>query len=144
MSNATTHAHSHLSEEAVLARAQVMYEGELDFKGELVRIRRAAGLTQRDVADIIGISQQAIHKLERYDSDPKLSTLSRYANAIGALIEYKASRDVGQSVWKVAQVRSPHGHDSSASGIKVTSEKRVTRRPGSWMKTGGYSVALAA
>jgi DNA-binding XRE family transcriptional regulator len=68
-------------------------------KAELIRLRREAGLTQKEVAERIGISQQAINKLERYDSDPKLSTMRRYANAVGALVQHHVVQDVGQSEW---------------------------------------------
>ena len=35
----------------------------------------------------MGVTQQAVHKLERHDSDPKPSTVRRYANAVGAVVE---------------------------------------------------------
>lgn len=65
---------------------------------ELVALRREAGLTQGDVAERMGVSQQAVSKFERYDSDPKLSTVRRYANAVGALVEHRVERDQGQSI----------------------------------------------
>ncbi|MDN5558781.1 MAG: helix-turn-helix domain-containing protein [Ruaniaceae bacterium] len=41
------------------------------------------------MAKLLGVSQQAINKFERYDSDPKLSTIRRYANAVGVLVEHR-------------------------------------------------------
>lgn len=67
-------------------------------RAELVQLRRNAGLTQGDLAERMGVSQQAISKFERYDSDPKLSTVRTYANAVGALIEHRVERDHGQSI----------------------------------------------
>lgn len=67
-------------------------------RSELVLLRREAGLSQGDVAERMGISQQAVSKFERYDSDPKLSTVRRYANAVGALITHRVERDQGQSI----------------------------------------------
>lgn len=66
-------------------------------RAELVRVRQESGLTQADVAELLGTSPQAVSKLERYDADPKLSTLARYANAVGALIEHRVTVDRGQS-----------------------------------------------
>ncbi len=67
-------------------------------KSALIRLRREQGLTQKDVADLLGVTQQAVYKLERYDSDPKFSTIRRYANAVGALVEHRVAPDLGQSV----------------------------------------------
>lgn len=41
---------------------------------DLVRVRRENNLTQKDVAKLMGVSQQAVNKVERYDADPRLST----------------------------------------------------------------------
>ncbi len=67
-------------------------------KSKLIELRRASNLTQSDVAELIGVTQQAVQKFERYDSDPKASTIRRYANAVGAIVEHQVVRDVGQSI----------------------------------------------
>jgi DNA-binding XRE family transcriptional regulator len=51
--------------------------------------RVAAGLSQRALAAIMGISQQSVAKIERTGSDPKLSTLRAYANAVGLQITHE-------------------------------------------------------
>lgn len=82
----------------VRARAKVLARENRRMRTELIAARREAGLTQQDVADRMGVSQQAVHKLERYDADPRLSTIERYANAVGALIEHRVEIDRGQSL----------------------------------------------
>lgn len=89
--------------ERVEARAQVMAREAHDLRKALVRIRRDKNLTQQQVADLLGVSQQAIQKLERYDNDPRLSTLERYANAIGAIITHEVSVDNGKSIRLASQ-----------------------------------------
>lgn len=79
------------------ARAKLLAREDRQMKANLIELRQRAGLTQADVAALLGISQQAVNKLERYDSDPKLSTLRRYANAVGALVEHTVVQDIGQS-----------------------------------------------
>ena len=49
----------------------------------LATARRAAGLTQADIAAEMGTTQAAISRLERGDSDPRLSTVLRYLRAAG-------------------------------------------------------------
>lgn len=82
----------------VRPRAKVLAREHRRLRAELVRVRLENGLTQADVAQLLEITPQAVSKLEQYDADPKLSTLARYANAVGALIEHKVTVDRGQSI----------------------------------------------
>jgi predicted transcriptional regulator len=58
---------------------------------ELAARRRAAGLSQADVADRMGTSQPAVARLEAGAVDARLSTLERYAAAIGERLEVRLS-----------------------------------------------------
>ncbi|MER7205502.1 helix-turn-helix transcriptional regulator [Streptosporangium sp. NPDC000239] len=55
---------------------------------ELVRLRRARGLTQAQVAERMRRTQPAVSDFERLGGDPHLSTIRRYALAIGAEVTY--------------------------------------------------------
>jgi predicted transcriptional regulator len=50
---------------------------------ELVDRRRALGLSQTEVAARMGTSQSAVARLESGELDVRLSTIERYAAAIG-------------------------------------------------------------
>lgn len=54
---------------------------------QLVELRRELGLSQKDVADSMGVRQPTISQFETESSDPKLSTLQRYARALGCRVE---------------------------------------------------------
>jgi predicted transcriptional regulator len=56
---------------------------------ELVAQRRAAGLSQSEVAGRMGTSQPAIARLEAGDVDARMSTVQRYAAAIGRTVELR-------------------------------------------------------
>ena len=84
--------------EVIRARAKVLAREHRVMRSELTLLRREAGLSQGDVAERMGVTQQAVSKFERYDSDPKLSTVRRYANAVGALVAHRVERDQGQSI----------------------------------------------
>lgn len=53
----------------------------------LVAIRKAKGLTREEVARRMNRSAAAVVDLERLGADPHLSTIRRYAAAIGARID---------------------------------------------------------
>lgn len=57
----------------------------------LIQARKEAGLSQRDVADVMGVEQSAVAAFESQDDDPRLSTLRRYALAVGASVEHRVT-----------------------------------------------------
>lgn len=56
----------------------------MDTVEQLVNARLAVGLTQQDVARRMETTQSVVSNFERLGGDPKLSTLLRYARAVGA------------------------------------------------------------
>lgn len=79
-----------------MLRSDYLAESTARFLSRLVDIRREQGLTQKDVADRLGIKQATVSDFERMDSDPKLSTVRKYAHAIEALIKFRVEADTGQ------------------------------------------------
>lgn len=77
------------------ARAKMLAKNDYKLMADLVQIRISRGLTQPQVAKRLGISQQAVSKLESYSSDPRLSTIRRYANAVEALVAHVVEADEG-------------------------------------------------
>jgi transcriptional regulator with XRE-family HTH domain len=55
----------------------------------LGRLREEAGLTQAEVAQRMAVSPAAIWKLEHGRMDPRMSTVLRYGDAIGARIHIR-------------------------------------------------------
>lgn len=60
-----------------------MSERRRALSDELVQRRRALGLTQTQVAARMGTSQSAVARLENGSSDVLMSTVDRYASAVG-------------------------------------------------------------
>src|SRR5690348_16723531 len=56
---------------------------------ELAGLRKAARLSQTQVAARMGTSQSAVARLESGDADVRASTLERYAAAIGSQITWR-------------------------------------------------------
>jgi transcriptional regulator with XRE-family HTH domain len=57
---------------------------------DLTAQRRSAGLSQTEVAARMGTSQSAVARLETGDADVRVSTLERYAAAIGSQVAWHA------------------------------------------------------
>lgn len=77
-------------------RATELAKADYRLLAALVKVRKERGLSQQDVADILGITQPTVAVFERSDADPKLSTIRRYAHAIGAMVTHRVSADNGQ------------------------------------------------
>ena len=56
---------------------------------ELVQARRDSELSQTEIAARMGTSQSAVARLESGDLDARLSTLERYAAALGRTVNWQ-------------------------------------------------------
>ena len=57
---------------------------------ELARARRESELSQTEIAARMGTSQSAVARLESGELDARLSTLERYAAALGRTVDWQA------------------------------------------------------
>jgi DNA-binding XRE family transcriptional regulator len=73
-----------------LARAIQDAEHRSALRATLIAQRKAAGLKQKDVAVAMQTTQSAVSDFERGGTDPQLSTLQRYARAVGARVVVRA------------------------------------------------------
>jgi len=67
------------------ARRRALSDALVEKRGEL-------GLSQTEVAARMGTSQSAVARLESGDADVRLSTLERYAAAIGQRLDFRLQR----------------------------------------------------
>lgn len=75
------------------ARADALVDSHQKLMRDLIALREKHSLSQEVVADRMGVSQPTVSSFERYDSNPTLSTLRRYALAVGARIENRVVDD---------------------------------------------------
>jgi len=66
-----------------------MAERRRSLAAELVAVRLELGLSQTEVAARMGTSQSAVARLESGDADVRLSTLERYAAALGRRLDWE-------------------------------------------------------
>ncbi len=70
-------------------------EGADELIQQLTERRQRLGLSQSEVATRMGTSQPAVARLESGRSDTRISTLARYAEAVGTTIGF-AIADAGE------------------------------------------------
>ncbi len=54
-----------------------------EIKSQIIKLRNEQGLSQKDLAELIGTKQSAISRLESGNYNPSLDFLSRVAHALG-------------------------------------------------------------
>ena len=80
--------------ESIERRAAHNRHDQLQMLSSLVQVRKRQDLSQLQVAERMGVTQPMVATLERYDSNPTLSTLLRYAVAVGARMNTSVECDV--------------------------------------------------
>ncbi|WP_246955827.1 helix-turn-helix transcriptional regulator, partial [Brachybacterium sp. Marseille-Q7125] len=93
--------------EAVRERAAALAETLDRLLEDLVDLREQQGLSQRDVAERMGVTQSAVSQFERYDANPTLASVRRYALAVGARISIDVAPD--RSSLGLSSLRCPRG-----------------------------------
>ncbi|MFE9232010.1 helix-turn-helix domain-containing protein [Cellulosimicrobium funkei] len=84
-------------------------EGAAQLIEELRNLRIQLKIPQRTVAARMGRHQSVVSNIERLGSDPRWSSLRRYATALGAVIEYDVRCDAIDS--KLAPLLGEVGQD---------------------------------
>jgi len=77
------------SDEA-LKQQHEFFLAEMKFKQELIEMRKASALTQREISERSGLSQQAVSRLEK-GKGGTLETIIRYLGAMGCSLTLKES-----------------------------------------------------
>lgn len=71
---------------------------ELEPGYQVARLRLLRGLTQAQLAEMVGTRQPSIARLENGSSKPSLSFLNKIATALNAKIEVKLVAEVSKSI----------------------------------------------
>lgn len=78
---------------AIEARAEALVESHDKLLADLIALRTKHHLSQLDVAIRMGVTQPTVSAFEKYDANPRLSTIRRYALAVNALIDHEVIDD---------------------------------------------------
>lgn len=75
---------------------------DLKYRASLVQCRLAAGLTVHDIAVAMGVSDVFVARIEDFEEDAHLSTLRRYAVAVGAAVHHNVYQMPTESTDELA------------------------------------------
>lgn len=82
-----------------------LVENDMRLIESLIQMRKDSGMTQDQVAEILGRSQASVANFERLGNDPRLSTIRRYAMAVRAHVAHDVQPAAGCDLPVVATDR---------------------------------------
>lgn len=75
---------------------------ELLLESGLSLIRQEMGISQKQLADALGISQPAVAQIEQRGNDLRLSTLKRYVETMGGKLSLAIDMPMGETrIFKI-------------------------------------------
>lgn len=91
---------------------------------DLIGMRKRHRLTQEQVAERMSVSQPTVASFERYDANPTLATIRRYALAVGASIEHRVDD----------RCCAPAASDFEAvvAGVEIEWDRAANRHSWAW------------
>ena len=94
---------------------------------QLIALRLERGLTQRQVGDLLGVSQASIAQFESSSASPTISRILTYALAVGAKINFSVE-DTGPTHTKeqLETARQKSSQRSSKAGPKPSLMDQIT------------------
>ncbi len=84
----------------------------MELNERIIRVRKAAGLTQEQLGEVVGVSRQAVSKWESGAATPDLATMARLCEALGVSADYlllgreAGSEENGEGTVSVASPRT--------------------------------------
>ena len=94
-----------VSDKILEDRADLLVDARDRLLEGLVRLRKEHKLSQQTVAERMGVSQPTVAAFERYDANPTVSSIIRYAMAVDALLDIKVVDDCGAGIpgaWQMS------------------------------------------
>jgi DNA-binding XRE family transcriptional regulator len=77
----------YMSDESRVSSAEREKIGfEVELIGKMIELRKKKGLSQRELADLSGLKQPAIARLESFQSTPQIDTLIKALRPLGYTI----------------------------------------------------------
>ena len=123
-----------VSDVSLERRADLLVDARDRLLEDLVSLRKEHKLSQQTVAERMGVSQPTVAAFERYDANPTVSSVIRYAMAVDALLDLQVIDDCGEGVpgaWQMTgeaqtTVRvpaTPRKPQVIADGLTITQEQ---------------------
>lgn len=97
----------------------------------LRKLREDGRITQKQLADAIGVSQQSINKYENHNIEPDIETMIRIADFFNTSVDYLIGHS---SVSRKIEVVHPYELNEDESGV-MEAYRRLSQKQKNCIKT---------
>ena len=105
---------------------------------KLQNLRRAAGLSQEQLAERLGVTRQAVSKWETGEGKPDIDNLLPLAKLLGTTVDYLLDDGAEEPCAEEPQPQTPP--QSQSVGRELWEQLKAFGRRWGWL--GGYAIAL--
>lgn len=92
---------------------------------KLTEMREIAGMTQKELAEAVGVSQQSIYYYEHGDRDPRASMLKKLADALGCSISDILDVHAPESVsYSIVDLSDPNEREIAKTVKRLDTEDK--------------------
>ena len=89
----------------------------MSFAENLQAFRKKNGLTQEDLAELLGVSRQAVSKWEQGDGYPEVEKLLILAEKLGVSLDALMGREVLENAFSAGQSGSVSSYTAAADAV---------------------------
>ena len=74
-------------------RAKILTNEDRNLRFNLINLRLESGMSEHDLAELLGVKAIWVRQFEEMGYDPRLSAIRRYAHALGVVIRHTISEE---------------------------------------------------
>lgn len=100
----------------------------MSFGNKLKLCRSALGLSQQQLADLVGSTKQIVSLYEKDERIPKVTTAAKYADAVKVPLKYLITDSIPINLWEADDLLEDYWRASPADRLKIVVHQGIDPR----------------
>lgn len=100
----------------------------MSFGTKLKLCRSALGLSQQQLADLVGSTKQIVSLYEKDERIPKVTTAAKYADAVKVPLKYLITDSIPINLWETDDLLEDYWRASPADRLKIVVRRGIDPR----------------
>ena len=100
----------------------------MSFGTKLKLCRSALGLSQQQLADLVGSTKQIVSLYEKDERVPKVTTAAKYADAVKVPLKYLITDSIPINLWEADDLLEDYWRASPADRLKIVVRRGIDPR----------------
>lgn len=100
----------------------------MSFGTKLKLCRSALGLSQQQLADLVGSTKQIVSLYEKDERIPKVTTAAKYADAVKVPLKYLITDSIPINLWEADDLLEDYWRASPADRLKIVVRRGIDPR----------------